>query len=775
MMQTIHRILLTTVLLSLISSVLLAQVKSVYEKMSLDELLNIDVVVTASKKPEDLFDAPLSVTIIKKEEITRSGATSIPEALRLSPGLIVREITPGNYDVQIRGYDDITKNVYLTLPYNTTTLVMIDNRIVYSYFTGGTFWETFPIDLNDIERIEVVRGPASALYGPNAVTGVINIITSHANKQGMNIFTDGSAGTNQAKNIRANIGYNWNDKTKISFSGNFAERHRYTEEYFDFNTKTYTSADKLSMFMTPLKNDHTNEAYTFKEFQEIVGAWYDEDLSLRKMGGNIFFYHNFSEQSSIDIAMGAQNSQSQKTGFLNLVTALSQIESKSYYLNTIIKHKNLSGQFNINSGQDFSNYKFNSLKFTTIDGNLDYYKQFNEFSLRPGISYKHAIYNSPITYDEPFSVNTLNFQFKDEPRISSAYAASVLAEWKPDPKLRIIGAIRIDKFDINKYFFTNYEIASTYRLNKNNLVRFVYSRANKSPFIFDSYLKSSILTNVEYVNEDSHSILYIPVDFNIRGQEDLKFPAITNQEICWRTTINSNLSLDLELFYSSVKNFVNANIYRQYQVVQQLDQLGKLDSLISVNVKGDLIFENYDVRAQQFGAGFTLNYNLADKFIVKLYGTYQKTKLSGRSDIEIVTTNIHMNDPTPDHILVMDISTRLNPTQWSEKLTPSFFGGFTLNYKLNDNWNFSTDAYFYTDQIFTNYNYYKILDEKELADAKVQMDIQSNIILNAKASYRFNKNTTAYATLKNCLGNQYEYGFADQIGTLFLVGLRWEF
>lgn len=214
------------------------QENKVYSDMSLDELLNIDVVVTASKKPEDLFETPLSVTIIKKEELNQSGATSIPEALRLAPGLIVREITPGNYDVQIRGYDDVTKSSFISLPFNTTTLVMIDNRIVYSYFSGGTFWETFPIDLNDVERIEVVRGPASALYGPNAVTGVINIITSQANKQGMNISAKGVAGSNQAKNASTNIGYNWNDRTKLSFSGNFTERRRYNTDYFDQSTQS---------------------------------------------------------------------------------------------------------------------------------------------------------------------------------------------------------------------------------------------------------------------------------------------------------------------------------------------------------------------------------------------------------------------------------------------------------------------------------------------------------------------------------------------------------
>jgi iron complex outermembrane receptor protein len=774
MMSNSHKILVPTLTLSLTASAALCQVKSVYENMSLDEILNIDVVVTASKKPEDLFDAPLSVTIIKKEEITRSGATSIPEVLRLSPGLIVREITPGNYDVQIRGYDDITKNVYVMLPFNTTTLVMIDNRIVYSYYSGGTFWETFPIDINDVERIEVVRGPASALYGPNAVTGVINIITSHADKSGMNVFANGTAGTNQAKNASANIGYNWNDKTKISFSGNFTERHRFMEEYYDYNKKDYTSLDDLTMFVSPVKDQTTDEVWKFKDFLEELGDGYNGDLSLRKMGGNIFFTHHFSEQSNIEVALGAQNSQSQKTGFLNFSTPLSQTESKSYYLNTRIKQNNFTGQFNLNSGHDDNNYQYNSYKFTNIEANLEYFKQFKEFSLRPGISYKYLAYNSPTTYKEPFNINELNYHFKDEPRVASSYSAYLLSEWKPTPKLRFIGAIRIDKFDINKNYFKNYEIASTYRLNKNNLVRLVYSRANKSPFFFDSFLNSNLLVNAIYISDDKKTSFPIPVNLKIRGQEDLKYPTITNQEISWRTKINSKMSLDIELFYSRVKNFVNANIYREYQVVQHMNTKGLSDSLISIKVDGMALFENYDLTAQQYGAGFTFNYDFNDKFSAKIYGTYQKTKISGRKDIDFITTSIQMGEITPENTIATQISTVMNPTQWSDELTPSLFGGFLLNYKPCNNWNFSTDAYAYSGQKFANYNYYQLSDEASIPKAKVEMYVKSNIILNAKASYRFNKNITSYATLKNILGNQYEYGFADQIGTLFLVGLSLE-
>ena len=153
---------------------------------------------------------------------------------------------------------------------------MIDNRIVYSYFSGGTIWETFPIDLIDVERIEIIRGPASALYGANAVTGVINIITSHANKDGMNVTAKGTTGTQDFKNANVSVGYNWNDKTKLSFSGNFTERRRFENEYYDFNTKKYTSIDDLSLFIKLIKDPATNEIWTFNDYKKEIDIQYDE-------------------------------------------------------------------------------------------------------------------------------------------------------------------------------------------------------------------------------------------------------------------------------------------------------------------------------------------------------------------------------------------------------------------------------------------------------------------------------------------------------------------
>ncbi len=122
-----------------------------YETLSLKDLLQVKI-VSVSKTAESVFDAPLSASVLTKEEMRKAGCTSIMEALRLIPGMIVREQSNGNYDIHLRGMDNVPPNAPFDVVSNTTTLVMIDNRPVYSYLRGGTFWETLPVGLNDVEK-----------------------------------------------------------------------------------------------------------------------------------------------------------------------------------------------------------------------------------------------------------------------------------------------------------------------------------------------------------------------------------------------------------------------------------------------------------------------------------------------------------------------------------------------------------------------------------------------------------------------------------------------
>lgn len=134
--------------------------------LSLEELGNIEV-TTASKEPEAVWNTPAAIYVITQEDIQRSGARSIPEALRLAPGVEVARITSGEYAIGIRGFNSrLSRSV----------LVLIDGRTVYSTFTAGTYWETQDTLIEDIDRIEIIRGPGGTIWGPNAVNGVINII-----------------------------------------------------------------------------------------------------------------------------------------------------------------------------------------------------------------------------------------------------------------------------------------------------------------------------------------------------------------------------------------------------------------------------------------------------------------------------------------------------------------------------------------------------------------------------------------------------------------------
>jgi iron complex outermembrane receptor protein len=143
--------------------------------LSLEDFLNVEV-TSVSKTPQKLSRTAAAVYVITQDEIRRSGAVSLPDALRLAPGVHVARITGTTWAVGIRGFNGI---------YSNKLLVMIDGRTVYNALLSGTLWNDQLLMLEDVERIEVIRGPGGTMWGANAVSGVINIITkSTKNTQG---------------------------------------------------------------------------------------------------------------------------------------------------------------------------------------------------------------------------------------------------------------------------------------------------------------------------------------------------------------------------------------------------------------------------------------------------------------------------------------------------------------------------------------------------------------------------------------------------------------
>jgi iron complex outermembrane receptor protein len=152
------------------------------KQLNLEQLGDVEV-TTKSKAPEQVWKTAAAVYVITQDDIRRSGATSIPEALRLAPGVEVERIDGDKWSIGIRGFDSRL---------NRSVLVLIDGRSVYTTLIAGTYWEVQDTVMEDIDRIEVIRGPGGTVWGPNAVQGVINIITkSSEDTQGALVSTGG--------------------------------------------------------------------------------------------------------------------------------------------------------------------------------------------------------------------------------------------------------------------------------------------------------------------------------------------------------------------------------------------------------------------------------------------------------------------------------------------------------------------------------------------------------------------------------------------------------
>src|SRR5688572_29840948 len=154
------------------------------KKLSLEELMEIKV-TSVSKRPEKVSEVASAIQVITGEDIRRSGATSIPEALRLASNLQVAQVDARQWAISARGFNATTAN---------KLLVLIDGRTVYTPLYAGVFWDVQDTLLEDIDQIEVISGPGATLWGANAVNGVINVMTKRS-RDTQGLLLQGGGGT----------------------------------------------------------------------------------------------------------------------------------------------------------------------------------------------------------------------------------------------------------------------------------------------------------------------------------------------------------------------------------------------------------------------------------------------------------------------------------------------------------------------------------------------------------------------------------------------------
>lgn len=682
------------------------QEEDLYE-VSLEELMNIPI-NSASKKDETLFDAPLSSYTITRAEIDRAGSTSIMEALRLAPGVIVREQTNGVYDIHIRGFDNILRTSEVYTKSNLTTLVMIDNRPVFNHNLGGTFWEALPIDLNDVERIEIVRGPSAPLFGPNAVTGVINIITRKAG-EGKTMVTaniqQGSPATTIA-NLSAGKDFG---KFRAILSGNFQNRERFDEKYFLPAANEYFTLDELAA-INGIGSD-------------VKANYPNPELALKKFGINAFLGYSVSEEIDFSLSVGTQQSETQKiflSNIFNRSIPFTTNKTEASYVNLAAKVKNFSFRSSYSLGHDNLSVEAtpNQYDFKVFDLNAEYTFQLGKVgTLVPGVSFQDAVYG-----DEDYRLDGLTFLNGTEQSIQTT-SGFIRTDLKPTEAFRIIAAVRMDKFSTPDDAYFAYELATTYKLNESNLIRAAITRSNSGSFIGNNYLNLVVPINAS-------------LDFERLGNTDLKPVTVDMIEIGYRIQISKSVQFDIDVFQQKAKDFT---------------------ALLTTNgvvVGADFVpteqqFVNVPTTATQLGTTFSVNFVPNDKLQIKPFVTIQKTETEKLASAYV--------DPT----LAQSLGAPVTYSTSDHKNTPAVYGGYFINYRITKAFNFNLNGYYLGSQ-----NQY----DGDDVDGTRAGNIEGKLLFNAKASYSI-KNINLFVSGRNIFNNDSrEFFGADQIGGLYLVG-----
>lgn len=610
--------------------------------LSIEELMQIPI-ESASKKEETLFKAPLASHTITAKEIANAGVNSIPEALRLAPGMIVRQQTNGVYDVQIRGLDNLIRGNAIANT-NRTTLVMINNRPVFNHNLGGTFWESLPIGVSDIDRIEIVRGPAASLFGPNAVTGVINIITKQADKENIQASVHAEIGDQNNNNISTYLSKRVSDKFSLFVSGNYKTGDRFTQEFV-------------------LSSDGSTGSIS--ELPEETRATLNGNRSIERKGINAGLSFNPSKDLSMDLSFGHQDNDALKNFLQNNGLGLGWTQSNSNYINLNTRYRGFTmrnsywkGKENTSVNAAPGNYDFNILESVA-----EYEIKIGDLgTVIPGLGYTRAVYS-----DADYSSLEPKL-LQGSPEIETR-SASVRTDWNLSDQWRLIAAMRFDSFTSHDDIYMAYQLASTYEFGENHFLRASISRSNNGSFIGNNF-----------ANSNSTSIL--------QGNTNLKLLTVRSIELGYRVQISPKIQLDVDLFRQKAKN---PNTLR----------------LISFSPLGQPIIAVSSSEIEAVQTGITLSANIVanNKFQIKPFVTYQNTDVenvpsSSLGDFDPGLRNISgRHEQTPDIVggwyLSYNALSKLNisltgyfhssQTFYNYSLTPEFEAEYNGKFLVNMN------------------------------------------------------------------------------------------
>ncbi|MDT7043052.1 TonB-dependent receptor [Candidatus Nitronereus thalassa] len=453
--------------------------------------LQEETVSIAVLHEQPISEAPSNVYVITDDDIRLSGATDLPTVLRRVPGLEVIQMTAADFNVSVRGDNQLRAN---------KLLVLIDGRSIYEDIQGEVFWKMIPVTLPEIKKIEVLKGPASAVYGFNAFDGVINIITkSPEEMKGMHV----QVGAGELGSVTSSAVY----------GGKY---------------------DKLG-YRLSLGRDQTNQ-------------WDSRSsLGFRVHKFNVQTEYELSSLATVSVSGGLADANRYDGPVTNLV--ISQGEPSQAYTKFEYKRPNLFLRAYWNRSSVPNLLQTNPLlpgPFAITDPNLssNQTRKWNSYNF----SGQHALEfgsTNRLSYGMDYRHNTVSSNFLDEFSREDRFGAYIQDEWQATSKLTATGGIRVDLHtEINPTYSPR--VALIYRFLPNHTVRGTIAVAFRPPTIFET-------------NTDSRSAFGSFVTGSLNGSSNLKPEEITSYEISYQGWFfKHRVRARADLFYNQVSDLINS-------------------------------------------------------------------------------------------------------------------------------------------------------------------------------------------------------------------------
>ncbi len=748
-------------LLALDLDVLMAAAETV--GMSMDDLLNMAMnrqATIASRKAESIFESPVSTYVVTAEDIAQSGYSHIPELFHLVPGALVRQKTNGNFDVTFHGMDNVPPENPMVVRENSTVLLMIDGRVVYDQFSGGIFWETLPVSVNDIERIDVIIGAAAALYGPNAMTGVVNIITKGAairtTAKGMAAY-----GMNQKADAMLNVGIPIAEGWSARVTGYVQHTDRFEKDYYSLqNMEKRPAEEQVDYFLKPA----------------FLGEWNErrQRLGLMRYGGTGGFYFHPKEDFSGSLVGGAQQSQAQTSAYSNMVTPLNLRVSSSFFGAATVNYKQLHLQgdvthteIDLDEGKRTPyNTSFETTTISTIiNGSFDVGYG---LSFLPEIAIRHTkAEDSPSREDEyeinGQMVNAPNYMAEEESLTD--VSASLRVEYVPIEHLRLIGALRYDLYTEIQQHALSYQVVAAYAFNARHNLRANYSRASRGLFHtslfadlrgvptmnsnFLRYDKGDFTTLQDYPLNETVSTL------TLRGNENLKAPRLDLYEIGYRGNFNRYAQFDAMIFYQDMRHF-DAPEFVDLQLVLQEVSPGMYKPYFT----DERQYENLSLKARQLGLTVAFTSMPHEMVRVNTSLTAQRTWLS---DYKVATGRY--TDEFGKVIFEFEEEDRVHEN------TPMLFGNLMVDVipLRSKKLHIAANLIWRTNQVA---EYTKMVND---AHPTLTQEIGGTAWLDVSVSYQFLPGLTAFGMVQNIGNGKEQYAFDDVVDITAFGGIRLDF